>query len=76
MTIPVGIRRKLGLTEGDSVVFREVDGEIIIHPATRAVTTTSGAFRSYATGRTLTADELRAAAAVGLADESHERASR
>lgn len=43
ITIPVGIRKCLGLEAGDRVVFtRLVDGTVVMRAKTRSVTTLAG----------------------------------
>jgi len=49
ITIPVGIRRKLGVKDGDKVVFIEEDGRIVIENSVRlALTEVQSAFRGEA----------------------------
>jgi AbrB family looped-hinge helix DNA binding protein len=43
ITIPVGIRKSLGLEAGDRVVFTQlVDGTVVMRAKTRSVTTLAG----------------------------------
>lgn len=46
-TIPVEIRDKLGLKEGDKLVWREVDGAITVVSATEHVRRTAGMLKPY-----------------------------
>jgi len=49
ITIPIQIRRKLNLKDGDKVVFIEQDGKIVIENSTRvALTEAQDAFRGEA----------------------------
>jgi AbrB family looped-hinge helix DNA binding protein len=73
-TIPSGIRRMLGLCQGDTVVFREDHGQIILEPAPRVVTATAGEFRGFVEEEPLTAEALRRVAEDAMIDESRERA--
>ncbi len=57
VTIPVSIRRKFGLNEGDAVFFSEVDGQIVLTPVTAPVLATAGIFRVFATGEPLSMEE-------------------
>ena len=73
VTIPVEIRRKFGLNEGDLVVFSEIDGQIVLAPETAPVLATAGIFRRYAVGDPISAEDLREAAACAVIDGVRER---
>ncbi|GHV28350.1 AbrB family transcriptional regulator [Synergistales bacterium] len=53
VTIPLGIRRKLGLKEGDKVVFTEKDGNIVLLNSNRL------AFEEFGRSMSGVAEELR-----------------
>jgi len=42
LTIPVGISKKIGLSEGDKVLVREEKGQLIISPAYKLVNQIAG----------------------------------
>jgi AbrB family looped-hinge helix DNA binding protein len=68
ITVPVEIRRQLGIKEGDRVTF-VVDGEeILFKRGDSVVQSTAGAFKGY--GRRLSAEQLREAAEQAIADEA------
>jgi antitoxin PrlF len=70
VTIPVEIRRKLGLNPGDRVTFRDSDDGIVIEPTRKAVHRLAGMLREYAENRPpATIDDLKEAAAAGWARE-------
>jgi AbrB family looped-hinge helix DNA binding protein len=49
ITIPIGIRRKLGIKDGDKVVFIEDDGRVVIENSLRlALAEVQDAFRGEA----------------------------
>ena len=50
VTIPVEIRRKFGLNEGDLVLFSEIDGQIVLAPATAPVLATAEDLRAVIDG--------------------------
>lgn len=68
VTVPVEIRRQLGINVGDRVMFI-VDGEEIRFARSDSVVRrTAGAFKGY--GPRLTAGELRDTAEQAIADEA------
>ena len=73
ITIPVDVRRKLGLAPGDKVTFREQDGQFILEPAGSAVLRSAGMLRDLAVGRpTVTIEQMKEAIAAGWANEPFE----
>jgi len=74
ITVPVEIRRELGIKEGDRVTFTLNDGEVTLRPAGSVVERTAGAFKGY--GAALTAEELREAAENAIAEDVVERSGR
>lgn len=71
VTIPVEIRRELGLKQGDNVVFTLDEGEVRFVPSGSVVERTAGALKTD--GPVLTADELRESAERAMAEEAVER---
>ena len=71
VTVPVEIRRALGLQEGDQVTFTMKDGEVRVEPTGSVVERTRGAFKSNLPP--LSAEELREEAERAIADEADER---
>lgn len=71
VTVPVEIRRALGLKEGDKLAFTLEDGKISLERAGSVVERTAGIIKH--TGRTLTAEELRRVAEEAWAEEAMER---
>jgi len=68
VTVPVEIRRKLGIKEGDRVTF-VVDGEEIrFKRGDSVVQRTAGVFKGY--GPRLTAEELREVAEEAFVEEA------
>lgn len=49
VTIPVAIREKLNLKEGDFLVVNEVDGKVVLESQRNIVRRTAGVFAEYAT---------------------------
>jgi AbrB family looped-hinge helix DNA binding protein len=74
VTIPVEIRRALGLKEGDKVAFTLVNGEARLMPSGSVVERTAGIIKPR--GRTLTERELKDAAEQAIADDVMERMNR
>lgn len=74
ITIPVELRRELGIEPGDTNLFVRSDGTTSIMKAQSAVDETAGAFRRYANGTALSARELREAAEESWAEEAESRA--
>ncbi len=71
VTIPVEIRRALGLKRGDKVAFIKVDGEVRLAPSGSIVERTAGAFKTR--GPAFTAEQLRESAERAMAEEAAER---
>jgi AbrB family looped-hinge helix DNA binding protein len=70
ITVPMEIRRRLGLDRGDVVAF-EQDGDLVtIRPATAVATRTAGALRRYAKTPPATPEQERAAFAEAVAGEA------
>lgn len=69
VTIPVAVRRKLGVKAGERVVFVfHRPGEVVFRRGgTRAGSSSQGALVGKTNGRVATADDLRAAGAAGAA---------
>ena len=63
VTVPVHIRRKLGLKPGDRVHFREERGRVYLEPEAAKV---SDLFGIIKTTKTATLAQLRAAVAEGM----------
>jgi AbrB family looped-hinge helix DNA binding protein len=74
VTIPVEMRRSLGLKEGDRVAF-QVDGKVVrIMPLDSWVARTAGIFKSDLPP--MTAEELREAAEIAIIEDVMERSQR
>jgi AbrB family looped-hinge helix DNA binding protein len=74
ITLPADVRRTMGLVQGDRVAVKvDDDGQVSISPAESWTARTAGIFNSYATGPPLTAEELRTAAEVAIAESVIER---
>jgi len=71
VTIPVEIRRALGLKEGDKVAFRIQEGEVRLARGGSVVERTAGAIKSDAPG--LSPKEERLAAEEAIAEAAVER---
>ena len=69
VTIPVEIRRSLGLKEGDRVRFVQNDGRVTLEPIGSVVDRTAGIFAKYRRERALTIAEERAAFERAVAEE-------
>jgi len=70
VTIPVDIRERYGFIPGERVIFREVDGFVIIEPATAPARRLRGMLSHLAKGRPpVTIEEMKEAAAAGWARE-------
>lgn len=70
VTIPIEIRRELGLETGDKVSFRKSDQGVVIESARSAVRRSAGMLSKYAkNGPPPTIEELKEAAAAGWANE-------
>lgn len=73
VTVPVEIRRALGLKQGDKVVFTLEGTEARLAPPTSVVERTAGAIK--ARGRPLSTEELQEAAERAIAEEVIDRMS-
>lgn len=71
-TIPIAVRRALGLQEGDRVIFDLSDDRVHIRRSDSIVARTAGLLRSPRPA--LTADGLREAGEQAIADDVVERA--
>ena len=71
VTIPLEIRRLLGLSPRDRVAFVVEDGRVQLEPRKSVVERTAGALKSQEPP--LTAEELREAAERVIAEEAIER---
>jgi AbrB family looped-hinge helix DNA binding protein len=71
VTVPSEIRKALGIQEGDKVSFILQDGGVRLERRTSVTDRTAGIFRSAQPPRT--AEQLREAAEVAMADEAIER---
>lgn len=69
ITIPVGIRREMGLEPGDDVYFMFTRGGARMVKAGSAVEATAGIFADYAFRPPLTAKEMREVAEEAWAEE-------
>ena len=72
VTVPVEIRRELGLRQGDRVAFILDDGQVRLARAGGVVQRTAGALKSHKPP--LTVEQLREAAERAIAEESVKRA--
>jgi antitoxin PrlF len=73
VTIPVEIRRSLGISEGDRVAFLVEGDAVRIAPSAGVVARTAGILRAVRTP--LSAEELRQAAERTIAEEVVARSS-
>lgn len=71
VTLPAELRHTLGLKQGDKVVFRLQDDQVVLRPTASVVAATAGIFKSDQPA--MTAEQLRAAAEEAIADEVVER---
>jgi AbrB family looped-hinge helix DNA binding protein len=77
ITIPIEVRRALGIQPGDVVTIRLDDcGRAIVEPQKALAERTSGMFKDYAPTRALSARELRDAYEEGVAQEVIESMNR
>lgn len=77
VTIPIGVRRALGIEPGDSVMIRlDGCGRAIIEPQKGWAERTAGMFKAYAPNPPLSAEELREAYEIGVAEEVMESMNR
>lgn len=58
LQLPVDVRRELGLTDGDQVVMRVIDGELHIRPRRDVLKRIQAMLRPYAPQAGSVADEL------------------
>lgn len=72
VTVPAEIRRQLGLKIGEKVAFVTDGSEVRLVRGESVVGRTVGAFKGY--GPPLSAEELRAAAELAIAEEAVQRA--
>jgi antitoxin PrlF len=73
VTLPAEVRYSLGLKQGDKVIFRLQDDQVMVKRTESVVSATAGVFKSDRPA--LTAEELRAAAEQAIADEVAERSN-
>ena len=73
-TIPVEVRRLLGVAPHDKIAFLIEDGKVRLVRSTSVVHRTAGAFKSEAPP--MTAEELREAAEQAIAEDVLERGKR
>lgn len=70
ITVPIEVRERHGFKPGERVSFREVDGRVIVEPATASVDRLYGMLAHLAAGRPpATIEETKEAAAAGWARE-------
>lgn len=69
VTIPVAIREKLHLKEGDFLVVNEVDGKVVLESQRDIVHRTAGVFAKYARHPPLEPSEERRLFEEGIARE-------
>lgn len=70
ITVPAEVRERHGFKPGERVVFRELNGRVIVEPATASVDRLHGMLAHLAIGRTpATIEEMEEAAAAGWARE-------
>ena len=69
VTIPVEIRNKLNLQEGDILMVAQRDGKVILTNPQDIVKRTAGAFAKYAKTPPPTPEEMRQAFEEGVAAE-------
>ena len=73
ITLPAEYRKREGFHPGDKVSVREVDGQLIVEPATAAVDRLYGMLAHLAEGKPpATIEDLKEAAAAGWAREPFE----
>ena len=74
VTVPVEIRRQLGVQRGDKMTFGIENGQVWIKRSSSVVERTAGAFKGY--GPVLSPEQLRDAAEGAIAEEAIERPHR
>jgi AbrB family looped-hinge helix DNA binding protein len=73
VTVPVGVRKALGLKQGDKVAFILQDGGARLTRRGSVIERTAGILKSHRPP--LSAEQLREAAEAAIAQEAVERAS-
>ena len=71
VTVPAELRHRLGLKQGDRVIFDLQDNQVVLRPTASVISATAGIFKSDQPART--AEELRAASEEAIAAEVEER---
>lgn len=69
ITIPVDIRRQLGIAEGDQLDVERDEDTVIVRRATSVTALTAGILAKYRKPEPLTAEEEREAFAQAVADD-------
>lgn len=69
ITIPIDVRRSLGLREGDHLDVERHGETVVLRRATSVAQRTAGALAHYRKARPLTADEERDAFELAVAEE-------
>jgi AbrB family looped-hinge helix DNA binding protein len=72
VTIPIEIRRALGLSEGDRLVVEQQGDQVLLRRSTSVTERTAGILAQYRRERPLTAKEERDAFEQAVADEADE----
>ena len=75
ITIPISMRRLLGLKEGDQVEFVVEGSAIMLRPAGSLAARTAGILSAYRRDPALTAEEERAATEAAIAEDAVRRMS-
>lgn len=76
ITIPIDIRRSLGIKEGDRMSVQQVGGAIRVSRALDIVERTAGSLAKYLEGPAKTIEEEKAAFERGVAEEVVESMNR
>jgi AbrB family looped-hinge helix DNA binding protein len=74
VTVPVEIRRELGIKEGDRVTFEMDEDEVRFKRSESVVVRTTGIFRGF--GPAMSAEEMREAAELAFAEDVTEHPER
>jgi AbrB family looped-hinge helix DNA binding protein len=69
VTIPISIRRALGINEGDKLAVEQHDDEVVFKRAKGFAESTAGIFANYRLPKPLTPEEEREAFGQAVADE-------
>ena len=70
ITVPIEVRERHGFKPGERISFREVDGRVIVEPATAGVRRLHGILSDLWVGKPpVTLEEMDEAIAAGFADE-------